>query len=120
MKEYYLDVTVRVRVRTDGDPEEVIQECDYNFKPSVGEVVETEITDVEVVSTVDPQSGALVDTDDDTDAETGPIFRNFYRCSECGHEWQDEWSCGCNDRCPKCRTEIEPYRSEEIKDGQED
>lgn len=71
MKEYYLDVTVRVRVRTDGDPEEVIQECDYSFKPSVGEVVDTEITDVEVVGKVDPQSGAIVEDieEDEEDIE---------------------------------------------------
>jgi hypothetical protein len=24
-------------------------------------------------------------------------------------KWTDEWSCTCNDRCPKCRAEIEPY-----------
>lgn len=65
MKEYYLDVTVRVRVRTDGDPEEVIQECDYSFRPSVGEVVDTEITDVEVVGKVDPQSGAIIEEIED-------------------------------------------------------
>jgi hypothetical protein len=40
-------------------------------------------------------------------------FRNHYRCS-CGTEWTDEWSCTCNDRCPNCNTEIEPYLSDEI------
>ena len=41
-------------------------------------------------------------------------FCNFYRCSECGTEWQDDWSCTCNDRCPECNTETEPYKSEDI------
>lgn len=41
-------------------------------------------------------------------------YRNYYKCSECGKEWQDEWSCTCNDRCPECDTEIEPCKSEDI------
>jgi hypothetical protein len=40
-------------------------------------------------------------------------FRNYYRC-DCGEEWEDEWSCTCNDRCPACRTETEPYNSEDL------
>ena len=28
--------------------------------------------------------------------------------------WTDEWDCMCNDRCPKCSCEIEPYDSVEI------
>ena len=39
-------------------------------------------------------------------AET-PRFRNYYRCDHCGHEWEDEWSCMCDDDClswtPKMR-----------------
>lgn len=50
-------------------------------------------------------------------------FRNFYRCDgkptpgHKGHkpvEWQDEWSCQCNDRCPICDVEIGPYKSEDL------
>ena len=41
-------------------------------------------------------------------------YRKYYRCSECGHEWQDEWDCLCNDRCPKCNAEIEPYDYEDL------
>jgi len=29
-------------------------------------------------------------------------FLNHYECSECGTEWSDQWSCQCNDECPKC------------------
>jgi hypothetical protein len=46
--------------------------------------------------------------------ENNAMFRNFYHCSECGEEWTDEWSCTCNDRCPKCNAETSPYSSEEI------
>jgi hypothetical protein len=41
-------------------------------------------------------------------------FLNHYKCPDDGAEWTDEWSCTCNDRCPKCNKEIEPYESEEI------
>jgi hypothetical protein len=36
-------------------------------------------------------------------------YLKLYECSACGTKWTDEWSCTCNDRCPKCRAEIEPY-----------
>ena len=41
-------------------------------------------------------------------------FRNHYECPVCGTIWTDEWDCQCNDRCPKCNAEIEPYDSVEI------
>lgn len=40
-------------------------------------------------------------------------FNKYYRCSN-GHEWQDEWDCLCNDRCPECNEETEPYDHAEI------
>jgi hypothetical protein len=43
-------------------------------------------------------------------------WRNFYRCSECGAEWIDYWNCQCNDRCPNCNVEIEPYKSEDTEE----
>ena len=49
----------------------------------------------------------------DENGESTTRYRNHYRCV-CGHEWTDEWDCTCNDRCPKCDTEIEPYESEEL------
>jgi hypothetical protein len=41
-------------------------------------------------------------------------FRNHYRCPRDGSEWQDAWSCMCNDKCPVCHAEIEPHASEEL------
>ncbi len=43
------------------------------------------------------------------------IFRNYYRCPNDGAAWIAEWSCVCDDRCPTCRAEIEPYDSEDIR-----
>ena len=41
-------------------------------------------------------------------------FINHYQCPYDGTEWTDRWSCACNDKCPACNKEIEPYESEEI------
>jgi hypothetical protein len=49
--------------------------------------------------------------EDEEDEEPGR-FINRYR--HCGQEWEDRWSCACNDKCPVCGGEIEPYGSEEI------
>lgn len=38
-----------------------------------------------------------------------------YRCTECGTEWQDEWSCACDDDCPTCGTTMEALDWEEIE-----
>lgn len=43
------------------------------------------------------------------------MFRNHYQC-DCGEEWSDEWSAMCNDKCPECNSEIEPYESEDIEE----
>lgn len=55
-------------------------------------------------------------------------YRNHYRHVECpaipkgeDHpEWSDEWSCMCNDECPNCGAEIEPYDSEDLRPREDD
>lgn len=46
------------------------------------------------------------------------MFLNLYRHTDCpvqpGIEWDDVWSCACNDKCPACDAEIEPFDSEEL------
>ncbi|MCQ8180992.1 hypothetical protein U737_03350 [Methylomonas sp. LW13] len=47
-----------------------------------------------------------------TPAENSAVrYLNQYRCPYCQTEWEDVWDCGCNDRCPNCNKEIEPYES---------
>lgn len=49
-------------------------------------------------------------------------YLNHYRCEgdargRTAHgpfEWTDEWSCTCNDKCPRCGAEIEPYQSDDV------
>jgi hypothetical protein len=36
----------------------------------------------------------------------------------CGRQWDDVWDCQCNDRCPKCHAEIEPYASTDNATGE--
>lgn len=50
---------------------------------------------------------------DELKREESAWYVNKYRCP-CGAEWHDEHDCMCNDRCPKCNKEIEPYESEEV------
>ncbi len=47
-------------------------------------------------------------------AESAEWFRNIYECSRCGNNWEDEWSCTCNDRCPQCNAEIEAKDSVDL------
>lgn len=63
---------------------------------------------------VDAYNAGYVDLSPPPD-EDDPCYRSHYACTECGTHWVDEWSCACNDRCPTCNSEIEPYYSEDIK-----
>ena len=44
--------------------------------------------------------------------EEPAIYANYYR--HCDQIWIDTWSCKCNDRCPVCNREIEPYFSKDL------
>jgi len=59
---------------------------------------------------------------DNSEDVQGPSYRNYYRHADCdeepGIEWNSVWSCTCNDRCPACDHEIEPYNSEDVQDEQ--
>jgi hypothetical protein len=41
-------------------------------------------------------------------------FLKYYSHDECNTHWTDEWSCACNDSCPECGSEIEPYRWDDL------
>jgi hypothetical protein len=76
---------------------------DYTYEERVRKL------EMEGLCTSDAQ--AVVDAED---AKEVNRFRNHYRCPDDGTEWSDDWSCRCNDKCPKCGKEIEPYESEDI------
>ena len=33
-----------------------------------------------------------------------PLLDISYCCPDCGHEWQEQWSCACDSECPACGT----------------
>ena len=41
-------------------------------------------------------------------------YENHYKCPYDGAEWADVWDCACNDKCPQCNAEIEPFKSEKL------
>ncbi len=42
-------------------------------------------------------------------------FENHYHCSDCGAEWEDEWSCCCDDECPNCGSgDWSPVESDDL------
>jgi hypothetical protein len=49
--------------------------------------------------------------------EDGAWFLNHYQC-DCGHAWDDEWSCTCDDECGECGATCSPHESEEIEGPQ--
>jgi hypothetical protein len=62
---------------------------------------------------------AVTSLDDDEEA----LYLNHYRCDHDGRlahgdppsEWSSTWSCMCNDKCPVCNLEIEPYQSDNLE-----
>lgn len=46
-------------------------------------------------------------------------FINHYFCPDCDHLWQDEWSCFCDDECPKCNKVYTPYKSIDVNKDNE-
>jgi hypothetical protein len=42
-------------------------------------------------------------------------FLNLYKCDRCRRRWSDEWSCMCDDTCPRCGArDMTPYESENL------
>lgn len=42
-------------------------------------------------------------------------YLNHYHCGDCGTDWADEWSCGCDDECPNCGSgDWSPVESEDL------
>ncbi|HET6574098.1 MAG TPA: hypothetical protein VFG68_10880 [Fimbriiglobus sp.] len=51
---------------------------------------------------LDAADQANFDTDQ---TEDEPMLDIEYRCPECGHEWQEQWTSACDSECPNCGTE---------------
>lgn len=46
------------------------------------------------------------------DSDESTHWTNHYLCP-CGEKWEDRWDSCCNDKCPSCNKEIEPYISDD-------
>ncbi len=42
------------------------------------------------------------------------LYHNYYKCEDCNTEWDNSWSCTCDDECPVCAVPYSPYKSEDI------
>ena len=83
MNEYYVDVTVRLRIRTPNDPVNDINESDYQFTVTNADakVIDTRIIDVNLVGDVHPESGALIIPYDDLLPVGIKAAKAWYRAS---------------------------------------
>jgi len=75
----------------------------------LGVPVNSVIPSIRSVQEVCPAEADDTPADEDDDSR---LWRNFYLCPDCDVEWEDVWDCQCNDRCPSCNKEIQPYKSE--------
>ena len=42
-------------------------------------------------------------------------YLNYYVCERCHTQWEDEWSCGCDDECPNCGAgDMEAQKSDDL------
>lgn len=42
-------------------------------------------------------------------------FLNHYTCYRCDRSWTDQWSCMCDDDCPRCGARhTSPHKSEDL------
>jgi hypothetical protein len=42
-------------------------------------------------------------------------FVNHYHCDDCDTDWDDEWSCCCDDECPSCGSgDWSPVESDDL------
>lgn len=42
-------------------------------------------------------------------------YCNHYHCDDCGTDWEDEWSCCCDDECPSCGSRHwSPHKSDDL------
>ncbi len=71
-------------------------------------------SDLRAAVALDPVEASGEDDESFHDDEDSDRFLNLYKCDNCGHEWEDEWSCTCEDDCLACGARhMTPYRSED-------
>lgn len=44
-------------------------------------------------------------------------YLNHYHCEACDETWEDAWSCGCDDTCPRCDAAVSPEETTDLEAG---
>jgi hypothetical protein len=87
---------------------------DKEWSPETTEAI------AEVVNDYRRNAVEMNEGEDSEEEEEEGSYLNHYRHTDCpvqpGVEWDDTHSCMCNDRCPACDAEIEPYDSDDLDD----
>jgi hypothetical protein len=78
-----------------------------------------ELSDEEIDALCEKINLDLKTADDKPEPEDESRYTNSYLCPNDQTRWDDDWSCMCNDRCPSCDAEIEPYATTDNSDGSE-
>lgn len=105
---------------------QLVRCLDLDFEPSKGESLTIGVVNEDEPTILDWQDSDAEEFDefDAGDEDEEVKYLNHYRCahedqSRSGYgkpadEWTMVWSCMCNDKCPTCNAEIEPYKSDEL------
>jgi len=95
---------------------DMVNEVVYKVHEVVMEVSEMKMLPIsfedEYVTYQCVPTGYTIENDDEPEDDDDIEYTNFYECT-CGAKWEDVHDCQCNDRCPECNKEIEPYASED-------
>jgi hypothetical protein len=71
---------------------ELLTECDSDEARSVARRLSHRFSDIDAK---DEEAFAAEQIEE-------PLLNISYCCPDCGHEWQEQWSCACDSQCPAC------------------
>lgn len=97
----YVLVRVRLTHPSHVDPDDVLNECDYDFTSQTehAEVKDTELLEYYKRHPDDPPESF----DHEGEEEEDPTAYDIrYVCPQCGHCWEEQYSCACDSECPNC------------------
>jgi len=80
-------------IHEDDEGEHICEKCSFSFTVSIDYSPEYHSQCAELVS----DCFAQLDAEDEE-----RLLDIEYRCPECDHEWQEQWSCACDSQCPNC------------------
>jgi hypothetical protein len=91
------------------------QASDYEWKD--GQWIADSDTDVCYVANSVSLPPSRRPGSDDPDDKVEMRWHNFYRCPDCGGEWDDCWDSQCDDDCPHCGCRhVSPYDSKKVEE----